>query len=266
MYSSVKCLTVADRISRTDDGAAAPSDNDPGVSWDDHAGDDSQDASPRTTLKQSRAAEWHGDHGEVFKLTRATYLFAACAALNSCNLGYDIGVNTDAASKLQRSMDLTDVKLELFMGSLNLFAMIGALGSHFASDRLGRRGAFLVAAIGFLVGIFIMICSQQYATLMAGRVFVGLGVGFGLAVSKWLLRERMLCAAPLAHRMQIFVQYLMFSLPRLIQSTFQRYLLRLIVVGWLHGLRLPSTSVSCITDDWLGVTFLLLCLSCFSSC
>lgn len=45
-------------------------------------------------------------------LTRATRIFALCAALNSVNLGYDLGVSTNAGPKLQDEFDLSDVQLE----------------------------------------------------------------------------------------------------------------------------------------------------------
>ena len=45
-------------------------------------------------LEQTHEGEYHDDHGEYGNvgITNSTYLFAFCAALNSCNLGYDIGV------------------------------------------------------------------------------------------------------------------------------------------------------------------------------
>jgi predicted MFS family arabinose efflux permease len=60
--------------------------------------------------------------------------------------------------------------------------MFGALGAHWICDRYGRRLSFIVAAVGFIIGIVIMACAWSFPVLMFGRVFVGLGVGFGLAV------------------------------------------------------------------------------------
>mmetsp|Transcript_38687 Transcript_38687/g.116205 ORF Transcript_38687/g.116205 Transcript_38687/m.116205 type:complete len:570 (-) Transcript_38687:451-2160(-) len=149
-------------------------------------------------LEQTHEGEFREDHGESGPLpvTKATYLFAFCAALNSCNLGYDIGVNTDAGPKLQSSMGLTDVELEIFMGSLNLFAMVGSLLSHFFSDRYGRRVSFVVAAVSFIIGVIIQATAASYGLLMFGRVFVGLGVGFGLAIDPIYIAE----ISPAAHR------------------------------------------------------------------
>jgi predicted MFS family arabinose efflux permease len=42
-----------------------------------------------------------------------------------------------------------------------------------------------VAAIHFILGIIIVTIAQSFTALMVGRVFIGLGVGFGLAVSSY---------------------------------------------------------------------------------
>mmetsp|Transcript_18508 Transcript_18508/g.26141 ORF Transcript_18508/g.26141 Transcript_18508/m.26141 type:complete len:564 (-) Transcript_18508:408-2099(-) len=124
------------------------------------------------------------------------YLLTGCAALNSCNLGFDIGVNTDAGILVQNSMGLSDVHLELFMGSINLFAIVGAITSSRITNRYGLRVSFGVASIGFILGILVMVLSQSYATLMFGRIFVGLGVGFGLSIGPMYISE----ISPKSHR------------------------------------------------------------------
>ena len=106
------------------------------------------------------------------RLTTATYIFAACAALNSCNLGYDIGVSTNAGGIIQRDLGLTDVQRELFIGSLNFWSIFGSLGSFWISDCYGRRKSFQVAAMLFIVGCSIMAAAQSYAVLMLGRYVI----------------------------------------------------------------------------------------------
>lgn len=156
----------------------------------------------RPRLLQTHEGEHRCDHGDVtsiLKITRSTKLYALCASLNSCNLGYDIGVNTGAGPLLQSSLNLTDIQIEIFMGSLNLFAMIGALSSHYISDRLGRRWAFRIAAIGFIFGTVVQSGAGGYASLMLGRSFVGYGVGFGLAIDPVYIGE----ISQAAHRGQL---------------------------------------------------------------
>ena len=130
------------------------------------------------------------------EVTRSTVIFCLCAALNSCNLGYDVGMSTVVGKLLQDDMGLSDTQLEMFIGSLNLFAMVGAFFASTVSDRFGRRFSFIVAAVGFVVGVMLMAGAQDYAALMFGRVFVGLGVGFGLAIDPLYIAE----ISPAAHR------------------------------------------------------------------
>mmetsp|Transcript_34130 Transcript_34130/g.50150 ORF Transcript_34130/g.50150 Transcript_34130/m.50150 type:complete len:630 (+) Transcript_34130:166-2055(+) len=208
--------TIADGISRTDDGVPVrqrngqpneynDNNNDPDYQLAEYRKDDSSSASNnnnrgldpnRPMMRQSHPGEHRGDHGEKFPLRTSALIFAGCAAVNSCGLGYDMGVNMGAGKRLQSAMDLSDVQLEVFLGSLNLFAMLGSLGSHLASDRLGRRGAFMVASVGFVVGITFMITASGFVQLMFGRVFVGLGVGFGLALDPMYIAE----ISPAAYR------------------------------------------------------------------
>lgn len=110
----------------------------------------------------------------------AAYLYAFCAALNSCNLGYDLGVSTNVGPLLQQEfVDLTNEQLELFLGSLNFWSIFGALLSPWLTDRFGRRATFAVAALAFCVGCTVMATSSSFHILMFGRCFVGLGVGVG---------------------------------------------------------------------------------------
>jgi hypothetical protein len=155
----------------------------------------------RPTMEQTHEGEHRYDHGDIsaLQITRATKLYAFCAALNSCNLGYDIGVNTGAGKLVQDSLGLTDLQLEIFMGSLNLFAMVGALSSNWISDKLGRRWAFRIAAFGFIFGTVIQSGAGGYGSLLFGRAFVGLGVGFGLAVDPVYISE----ISQAAHRGQL---------------------------------------------------------------
>ncbi|KAL7560646.1 hypothetical protein ACA910_001330 [Epithemia clementina (nom. ined.)] len=141
-------------------------------------------------IQKTHEGEHHGDFGDIpIKLTSATYKFALCAAVNSCNLGYDIGVSTEAGRLLQTDLGLSRVEREVFIGSLNFWAMFGAMGAQYFTDKWGRRRTFVVAAVGFIFGIILTILSQSYTLLMIGRLFVGLGVGVGLAIDPLYIAE-----------------------------------------------------------------------------
>jgi hypothetical protein len=75
------------------------------------------------TTEMSHVGEHHGEFGETpMPLTRATKLYAFCASINSCNLGYDIGVSTEAGRLVQAYFDLTTTQRELFIGCINFWA------------------------------------------------------------------------------------------------------------------------------------------------
>ena len=114
-----------------------------------------------------------------------------CSLTDSVNLGYDIGVSTNAGPLLQQDpkFALTDPQLELFLGSINFWSILGALLSPLVTDRYGRRATFVAAAIGFLLGVAIMSTAISFEILMVGRFFVGVGVGVGEAVDPMYIAE-----------------------------------------------------------------------------
>jgi MFS family permease len=151
----------------------------------------------RPQLKQTHEGEHHGDYGgQEIPLLHATKVFALCAAVNSCNLGFDIGVSTSVGQLIQEDFELSDIEREIFVGSLNFFAMFGAFFSNWFSDTYGRRQTFLVAAIGFIFGIIVEALAPNFSILLFGRIFVGLGVGIGMAVDPVYISE----ISPAKHR------------------------------------------------------------------
>eukprot|EP01065_Artemidia_motanka_P025570 TRINITY_DN30560_c0_g1_i1.p1 TRINITY_DN30560_c0_g1~~TRINITY_DN30560_c0_g1_i1.p1 ORF type:complete len:513 (+),score=176.19 TRINITY_DN30560_c0_g1_i1:41-1540(+) len=124
------------------------------------------------------------------------YELAGIAALNSTNLGFDIGVNSGASLFIRDDLHLDDWQVGVFMGSLNLIAMVSGLLSHKVTDGLGRRRTFTAASAIFVAGVLLMSAAHSFTVLMAGRVLVGLGVGVGLAVDPMYIAE----VSPAAHR------------------------------------------------------------------
>jgi MFS family permease len=130
---------------------------------------------------------------------RYVVLLAMCAALNSCNLGYDIGVNSGVGPHLQakgEGMNLSNLQLELFFGIFGLAAMLGAAVAYTASDGLGRRKAFACTSATFIIGVLWTAAATSYASLMCGRFVTGLGVGLGLAIDPVYIAE----VSPPKHR------------------------------------------------------------------
>ena len=130
-------------------------------------------------------------------------LMTIIASINSCNLGYDLGVNAGVVQSFQRDggdgLRLVDWQIELFIGILSLAALVGAIVMPPISDRYGRRATFIISQFVFILGIIIMISSNGYGLLMFGRAIVGVGVGLGLAIDTMYIAE----IAPAQYRGQL---------------------------------------------------------------
>lgn len=63
------------------------------------------------------------------------------------------------------------------MSSAIVAAALGSASGGLLSDRIGRKHALLAADVLFTAGAAAMAAAGGVATLVAGRVLVGLGVG-----------------------------------------------------------------------------------------
>lgn len=124
------------------------------------------------------------------------YLLAFCAALNSTNDGFDMGVGSGVSLDLQHSLGLTDLQVGLFFGCLSFTSALGGLLCHPLSDYFGRRYTFVVAQVFVIVGIAAVSFSQGFPELLAGRIIMGVGVGIGFSIDPLYIAE----VAPAAHR------------------------------------------------------------------
>jgi len=124
------------------------------------------------------------------------YFIIGCAALNSVNLGFDIGVNSGAFVLLQEDVGLLDWQIGVCMGMLHFVAALGGLMNHAISDRFGRRRTFMIAQVLFILGVVIFCTAHSFTVLIIGRVFLGLGIGIGLAIDALYIAE----LAPAAQR------------------------------------------------------------------
>lgn len=130
----------------------------------------------------------HHDRPNI-AVSRATYLYCGIAALNSVNLGYDIGVSTNAGVLIQKDWNLSDESLEGYLGLLNLCSIFGAIVSPVLCDRCGRRNTFSIAAVIFCIGVAVTCFARVLSMLFLGRIFLGFAVGIGEAIDPMYIAE-----------------------------------------------------------------------------
>ncbi|KAJ1378857.1 Sugar/inositol transporter [Sesbania bispinosa] len=95
-----------------------------------------------------------------------------------------IGVMSGAAIYIKRDLKLSDVQIEILMGIINLYSLIGSCLAGRTSDWIGRRYTIVFAGAIFFAGALLMGFSPNYAFLMFGRRFVaGIGIGYALMIA-----------------------------------------------------------------------------------
>lgn len=94
-----------------------------------------------------------------------------------------------AASYVREAWNLSDEKVEILIGILNLCAIGGAMAAHIIVDRMGRRRTFMSTCALFVIGVTGMALSPNYAVLLSCRVVTGFGVGMGLSIDPVYIAE-----------------------------------------------------------------------------
>ncbi|XP_074275381.1 polyol transporter 5 [Silene latifolia] len=108
---------------------------------------------------------------------------ATLASMTSILLGYDIGVMSGAAIYIKKDWNLTDIQIEVLIGILNIYCLLGSFAAGRTSDRIGRRYTIVFAGTIFFVGALLMGFATNYAFLMVGRFVTGIGVGYALMIA-----------------------------------------------------------------------------------
>ncbi|KAL3515193.1 hypothetical protein ACH5RR_022095 [Cinchona calisaya] len=105
------------------------------------------------------------------------------ASMTSVLLGYDIGVMSGAAIYIKDDFKISDVQVEILVGILNVYSLLGSAAAGRTSDWIGRRLTIVFASAIFFVGALLMGFSTNYAFLMVGRFVAGIGVGYALMIA-----------------------------------------------------------------------------------
>ncbi|CAN1164338.1 Polyol transporter 5 [Linum perenne] len=123
------------------------------------------------------------EHPAKPKTNKFAFACAMLASMTSILLGYDIGVMSGAAIFIKDEFKISDVKVEVLVGMLNIYSLIGSAAAGRTSDWIGRRYTIVVAGAIFFVGALLMGFATSYAFLMVGRFVAGIGVGYALMIA-----------------------------------------------------------------------------------
>ncbi|KAL2931998.1 putative polyol transporter 4 [Bienertia sinuspersici] len=114
---------------------------------------------------------------------------AVFASLNSVLLGYDVGVMSGAIIFIQEDLKISNVQIETVVGILSIISLLGSLAGGKTSDIIGRKWTMALAAMVFQIGALIMALAPNFGVLLTGRLFAGVGIGFGVMIAPVYIAE-----------------------------------------------------------------------------
>jgi sugar porter (SP) family MFS transporter len=116
-------------------------------------------------------------------------LLVGIAALGGLLFGYDTGVISGALLFIRTDFDLSPTMQGVVAGIALVGAAGGAAFAGSLSDRFGRRMVLLATGLVFVVGAVIAALAPGISVLLAGRVTVGIGIGFASMLTPLYLAE-----------------------------------------------------------------------------
>jgi len=117
------------------------------------------------------------------------YRISAVAAISGFLFGFDTAVINGALPFLRQEFFLTDTQVEVVAGALLLGAVLGALISGWVSDRMGRRRALILCAIGFAIASICSAIPHILAELEVARLAAGIAIGMASSLTPVYIAE-----------------------------------------------------------------------------
>ncbi|HEX8806606.1 MAG TPA: sugar porter family MFS transporter [Candidatus Aquilonibacter sp.] len=116
-------------------------------------------------------------------------LVASIAALGGLLFGYDTGVISGAILFITHDFALNTKAVELTISVVLIGCILGSSVAGPIADRRGRRITLLVSGIIFAIGSLLSAAAPSDAVLLAGRIIVGLAIGFTSVVAPLYISE-----------------------------------------------------------------------------
>src|SRR5271154_2848653 len=116
-------------------------------------------------------------------------LLVGIAALGGLLFGYDTGVISGALLFIRTEFDLSPTMQGLVAGIALVGAAVGAAFAGSLSDRFGRRRVLVATGLVFVAGAVIAALAPGTPVLLAGRIVVGIGIGFASMLTPLYLAE-----------------------------------------------------------------------------
>ncbi|MYL99428.1 sugar porter family MFS transporter [Novosphingobium sp. FGD1] len=127
----------------------------------------------------------------VVEKVNMTFIAAivAVATIGGFMFGYDSGVINGTQKGLESAFDLGRLGIGVNVGAILVGSSIGAFVAGRLSDRIGRRGVMMLAAVLFLVSALLAGAAGSSEIFIIARIIGGLGVGAASVISPVYISE-----------------------------------------------------------------------------
>ena len=116
-------------------------------------------------------------------------LVASIAALGGLLFGYDTGVISGAILFIKKDFALGTQMQEFTVSIVLIGCILGSAAAGALADRFGRRGILFTAGAVFGVGALLSAFAPSIGILLAGRLVVGIAIGFSSVVAPLYISE-----------------------------------------------------------------------------
>ena len=131
----------------------------------------------------------HGSANTAPGAARYRLLLLSTAGFGGLLYGVDIGIIAAALLYLGRTVQLSVTQTSLIVAAVLAGSMISSPLGGLLADWLGRKKTMLLAALMFLMSIVLIVVSQKFASLFAGRLLQGMSGGIIAVVVPLYLAE-----------------------------------------------------------------------------
>lgn len=144
------------------------------------------------------------------------YIVCSIGALTGLLFGFDSGVISGAILFIQHQFSLTNTEQELVISSVLFGAIVGAALSGRLADYFSRQLLLLVSSVIFIAGTLCSAFAGNIATLVVGRLLLGIAIGISSSIapvylselSPYKIRGALIALYQLAITLGIFVSYI----------------------------------------------------------
>lgn len=117
------------------------------------------------------------------------YFIAIIAALTGFLFGFDEGIVSGTLGGIKSDFALKDMQVGIMMGLLPFGALLSAIFTGWAADKIGRLRILIAVPVVFFLGTIAICSTRSFEFLCIARFLLGLSIGMSVVISPLYIAE-----------------------------------------------------------------------------